>query len=248
MTRVGHLTRMFVTPSLRLNAASAWVGVVANSLIGILLTPFILGHIGKTGYGIWALVASFTGYYGLLNMGLNSAVTRYIARYAGQREHQRINETLNTAISFLGCTGTLVFLASFLLAAPLARVFEVSARDAADFALVVRVLGLATGINFVASVFTATLAAFELFVVSNAIGVIVSVVRALLVICLLTQHFGLPGVAWATLGASFTFLDMLLSRRQAALSRHPDYTVCRDMEHVEAITCLRTRHNRHLGR
>ena len=62
-------------PSLKVNALSNWVSLGVNVIIGFVLTPFIIRSLGKTGYGIWTLVCSFVGYYGLLNLGVGSAIT-----------------------------------------------------------------------------------------------------------------------------------------------------------------------------
>ena len=48
---------------------------------GIVMTPFILHHLGKSGYGIWALTGSLFAYSQLLSLGLNSAVNLWIPKY-----------------------------------------------------------------------------------------------------------------------------------------------------------------------
>ncbi|MDH3360559.1 MAG: hypothetical protein OEL55_06775, partial [Desulfobulbaceae bacterium] len=63
-------------PSLKINAASNWIAMVIQILIGFFLTPFVISHLGQSGYGIWVLIGSFIGYYGLLNLGVGAAVTR----------------------------------------------------------------------------------------------------------------------------------------------------------------------------
>jgi len=35
-------------------------------VVGFLMSPFVVHHLGNTGYGIWTLILSFCGYFGML--------------------------------------------------------------------------------------------------------------------------------------------------------------------------------------
>ena len=85
-------------PSLKINSISNYASLFVQIAVGFFLTPFIISHLGQTGYGIWVLVGSFVGYYGLLNLGVSSAIVRYIARYSAQKNTSSLNETANTAL------------------------------------------------------------------------------------------------------------------------------------------------------
>ncbi|MBN2137569.1 MAG: polysaccharide biosynthesis C-terminal domain-containing protein [Sedimentisphaerales bacterium] len=168
---------------------------MVNIIVGLLLTPFIIKHLGKPGYGIWTLVGSFVGYYGLLNLGVRPAIMRYIARYAGQGDERSLNETASVAMVMFCCTGVLVVAASFFLAGPLAQFFEVEPKHFDDFRYVVWIIGLTTGLGFPAHVFGAILHAHERFVVTNCVVVFTTLVRVGLTVYLLLSGEGLLGVA-----------------------------------------------------
>jgi len=201
-------------PSLKINALSNWAALGVNIVIGFLLTPFIIRHLGKTGYGIWTLVGSFIGYYGLLNLGVGSAITRYVARYAGQGDEKALNETASTAMAMFSCTGLLAIAASFLLASPLAKFFQVAPEHLNGFRYTVWIIGLATGLSFPGNVFGSIVRAHERFVAANFASVAITLVRAGLVTCLLLSGADLVGVAFATLGSQLLGLavNFLLCR------------------------------------
>jgi hypothetical protein len=201
--------------SLRLNALSNWATLGVSTVVAFLLTPFIIRHLGKTGYGIWALVGSLTGYYGLFNLGVDSALTRYIARYAAQGDEESLNETASTAIIMFCCTGIVVVIVSFLMAEPLARFFQVGPEQLADFRHVVRIIGFVTGLSFPASVFAAIIRAHERFVAVNCATVVITLLQSALVVLFLAVGWGLSGVALASLGGGLTALvvNYFLSRR-----------------------------------
>ena len=72
---------------------SNWTTLIINLAVGFFLTPYIITHLGKTGFGIWTLVGSIIGYYGVLDLGVSSAITRYVARYAGLKDYNALNHT-----------------------------------------------------------------------------------------------------------------------------------------------------------
>jgi O-antigen/teichoic acid export membrane protein len=186
-------------PSLIVNAVSNWAALGVNIAVGFFLTPFIIHYLGKTGYGIWTLIGSLLGYYGLLNLGVDSAITRYVARYAAQDNEKALNETVSTAMVMFCCTGALTIGASFLLAAPLARFFRVAPEHFYDFKHAFWVLGLAIGLSFAGNIFTAVIRAHERYVAANCAQIAQTLVRAGFVASLLPLGKGLRGVAYAML-------------------------------------------------
>ena len=187
--------------SLKINAISNWATLGVNIVAGFLLTPFIISQLGKTGYGIWTLIGSFIGYYGLLNLGVGSAIMRYVAHHAGQGDEKALNETVSTAIAMFCCTGALTIAISFFIAGPLASFFNVKPEHFNDFRYVVWMIGLATGLGFPGSVFGIIVRSHEKFILANCASIATTLVRVCLVVYLLLSGMGLLGVAFATLGS-----------------------------------------------
>src|SRR5208282_2465598 len=63
------------------NISSSWFGLATNLVVGFFLSPFILHHLGDDAFGLWVLVFSLTGYYGLFDFGIRSSIVRYVAQY-----------------------------------------------------------------------------------------------------------------------------------------------------------------------
>ena len=94
--------------SLKRAAMLNWMGFAVNFGLAMFMTPLILNTLGKEGFGIWALIQSLTGYYGLVNMGLGSAVNRFVNRDVAKGDLESLQMTLDAATVFLMVTGVLV--------------------------------------------------------------------------------------------------------------------------------------------
>ncbi|MFC1738956.1 oligosaccharide flippase family protein [Planctomycetota bacterium] len=182
-------------PSLLTNALSNWTALAITVVVGLFLTPYIIGYLGKTGYGIWVLISSIIGYYGILDLGVTSAITRYVARYAGQKDYKSLNGTINTSLVMFCVIGFIVVVASFALAGPMSSFFNVSTDQIVKFRQTVWLLGLAVGVGFLGNLFGAVIKAHERFVAANLVIIFITLIRTSLIVLLLSRGFGLVGVA-----------------------------------------------------
>jgi O-antigen/teichoic acid export membrane protein len=66
--------------------ASNLAGQVLVLAAWFALTPFIVHELGASEYGLWVLVASFVAYGDLLDLGVGTAVTKYVAEHRTRGE------------------------------------------------------------------------------------------------------------------------------------------------------------------
>src|SRR6266853_2852940 len=81
------------------------------------MMPFIVHSLGDRMYGIWALVATLVGYYGLLDLGLSSAVSRYLAAALGAGNQEQCNRVFNTSLRIFAALGVVVLVVGCISAA-----------------------------------------------------------------------------------------------------------------------------------
>src|SRR3989441_4164705 len=85
------------------NVGSSWSSLGANILVGVFLSPYIVHRLGDEAYGVWVLIFSLTGYYGIFDLGIRSSIIRYVAKYAALEHRDQLNRLVNTAmIAYLG--------------------------------------------------------------------------------------------------------------------------------------------------
>jgi len=201
-------------PSLLINSVSNWTALAVTIIVGFFLTPYIISYLGKTGYGIWTLIASIIGYYGILDLGITSAITRYVARYAAQKNYKALTETICTSLAAFCVVGIVIIGVSFAVAGPLSRFFNVSTDYIEKFRQIVWLLGLAAALGFPGNLFGAVVRAHERFVTANSVTIIITIIRAILIVIFLSSGFGLVGIAFSHL---ITAVIMIVS----------NYTICK---------------------
>src|SRR5712692_6089543 len=78
------------------NVGSSWFSLGINILVGIFLSPFILHRLGDAAFGIWVLIFSLTGYYGIFDFGIRSSIVRYVSKYTATHDIDEVSRLICT--------------------------------------------------------------------------------------------------------------------------------------------------------
>jgi O-antigen/teichoic acid export membrane protein len=179
------------------NVASNWLGFVIQAIVLFFLTPFVLRELGDVRYGVWVLIATTTGYYGLIGFGLTGGVTQYITRHLATKDYGMMNETASTAAAILSCIGALVLLTSIVLASLAPVIFNIPDEYREDVFWCVIIIGGTIAVQFSLFLYSAVLVATERYDLSNFTGVAGTLLDALFVFVALKGGHGLVGICIA---------------------------------------------------
>jgi O-antigen/teichoic acid export membrane protein len=193
------------------NVASNWSGFAVSAVVTLLLTPFVLRHLGMGRYGIWVLTTSIVGYYGLLDLGFRAGVTQYLTRYIAVRDYARASECLSSALVAFAAFGALVATLSIAAAffAPKWLHMPVALHHEAFWCILI--VGLSSAFQYIFFPFAAIFPATQRFDLANLIGVTTRLLTAGGIFLALQSDYGLIGVSATTCGANL--LDYLLRWR-----------------------------------
>ncbi|MCL1982820.1 MAG: oligosaccharide flippase family protein [Clostridiales bacterium] len=168
--------------------------------IAFLLTPLIARNLGLHYYGLWSIVGDTLSYYALLDLGLSSAVTRYVA-------HSRGRGDLNEA-SIFASSSLLVFIIISITVCIVALLttlfmlyFGFLDNDGNVFALTLLIMALGLAFAFPVRTHIGTLNAWLRFDLTALSGIIRALILALLTYVVIFNNMGLIGLALATLAA-----------------------------------------------
>src|SRR5437667_7207048 len=96
------------------NVGSSWFALGINVLVGISLSPYILHRLGDEAFGLWVLIFSLTGYYGLFDLGIRSSIVRYVAKYSATKDDDHLNRLVNTAMFSYSVIGLVCLAVTFV--------------------------------------------------------------------------------------------------------------------------------------
>ncbi|HUT57292.1 MAG TPA: oligosaccharide flippase family protein [Phycisphaerae bacterium] len=179
------------------NVASNWIGYLVGVVVALFISPFVVHTLGDSSYGIWTLVVSVTGYYGLFDLGIRSAVGQYVTRYWAQRDMDGVNRTMNTAFVALATVALPVAGTTVVLAVLLPRLFDIDPGYAPQAQGALLIIGLRVAAGLPLAIYGAVTTARQRFDISNAIGIVNSLVSAGLIVLLLPRY-GILGLAVTT--------------------------------------------------
>lgn len=59
----------------------SYVLIIVNAIYGLLVTPYILKYVGDSAYGVYKSVSSISASLAVMDLGLGTTMTRYMAKY-----------------------------------------------------------------------------------------------------------------------------------------------------------------------
>lgn len=169
-----------------LGAALRTGNLAANAVVSLLMMPFVVRMLGDRMYGIWVLVGAFVGYYGLVDLGLSSAVTRHLSAAVGAKDYDACNRVYNTSLRLFTGLG-LVVLALACGFALASSKFARTPADAAVFWKLILILGLSLALDFPSKVYNGFLYAYLHIHLLASLDLLSLVLRTALIIAVLLR-------------------------------------------------------------
>jgi O-antigen/teichoic acid export membrane protein len=180
------------------NVGSSWFALAVNIVVGIFLSPFILHHLGDEAFGLWVLIFSITGYYGLFDLGIRSSIIRYVATFSATKDQEELNRLISTALVTYTGIGAVVILVTLSGSLYVDSIFRISQ----DFLQTARwlflIVGSAVALGFPLGVFGGVLEGLQRFYLLNSTSIGATMLRAASIVIAVRHGHGLLAVAAIT--------------------------------------------------
>lgn len=177
-------------------AGRAWDAVTA-----LILTPYIVARLGLADYGIWGLVGAFTGYVGLLDLGLGSGYAKFIAEYAARGEVRRISAMISTALFAYAGLGVVLAAAGFPLLeraiTAFASFMAIGSAQSADLVFLAQIAFALFLVGNCVAPLTSLQAGLQRMDLTNGVGFLMSLIKVAGVVYFLENGHGLRGLMYA---------------------------------------------------
>ncbi len=174
----------------------------ANAVVGLAMMPFIIHSLGDRMYGLWMIVGSFLGFYGMFDFGLASAVQRYISRAVGNKDHEEINKVMNTSLFLFTAIGVVTLLITAIIVI-FVTFFSKNISEINIFRQVIIILGLSIATGFPMRVFSAILLSNLRYDIYTFVEMAKLLVRTVLAVIFLKAGYGILALALITFGVEF---------------------------------------------
>jgi len=178
------------------NVGSSWFALGVSILVSIFLSPYILHQLGDDAFGLWVLIFSITGYYGLFDLGIRSSIIRYVAKCSAADENDELNRLINTALFTYSIIGTVVILITIIVSFYATLIFRIPVNSIHLVRWLLLMVGSAVALGFPLSVFGGILEGLQRFYVLNFTSISSTLVRTLLIVAALRHGRGLLTVTF----------------------------------------------------
>ncbi len=181
------------------NVGSTWFSLGFDVAVGIFLSPIILHQLGDTAFGLWVLIFSITGYYGLFDLGIRSSVVRYVSKFTATDDVEDLAKLINTSLFTYGCIAFLSLLITLVLSLYVGAIFtKIPADLHATASWLILIVGGSVALGFPLGVVGGYLDGLQRFYVNNWANIAGDIARLVGIILAVRHHAGLLVIALIT--------------------------------------------------
>ncbi len=196
---------------LKAGAALSYVVIVANIVIGILYTPFMLRMLGTQEYGIYSLSASIIAYLTILDLGFGNAIVRYTAKFIAQGKQREQWEMFGVFMRLYLLVGVVALAIGLALAFNVESLFgaTMSGGEISRLRIMLMLMAFNLAFTFPLSIYGSIITAYENFVFQRIVSLVRIVLNPLVMILLLTMGYKAIGLVIAT--TAFNLATLLIN-------------------------------------
>lgn len=179
------------------NVATSYLQLAANVAYSLVSVPLILHWLPNAEFGLWAVLVQLMGYITLVDLGMNSAIARFLVDHKDRRGDGEYGALVKTSLLVSAVQGLLV-LAIVTLGSPLlADLMKVQAEYRAVFISLMRIQGVIAAFNFCMNPLGIMLNAHQRMDVVARQGMITMVASLGLLLLFLTKGCGIYAFVYA---------------------------------------------------
>jgi O-antigen/teichoic acid export membrane protein len=180
------------------NVSTRILAIGADMVVGLLVLPFNVAHLGASAYGLWMLTASITTYFSVLDLGYGGALVKFVAQYRARRDPQALNEILSTTFHLFTGFGVISYAVAIVLAVYLDRLFHLSPADAQVGRVVLLLISLNVTAGMAFGVFGGVINGFQRYDLNSTVSIVTALATAVVNVLVLDMGYGLVALVAAT--------------------------------------------------
>jgi len=216
------------------NVTATWLGLLVHALTGFFLSPFILHKLGDEAFSLWILVFAFTGYFGLLDLGIRSSIVKYTAAFTATGDREQLSHYLSTSLAFYMAIGVVILCATTAGFFYLPLLFKIPDAMLRNARMLLLLSGTGIAVTFPLTVFVGALEGLQKFSWLQLSQIAITLLRAFLIVIALMSGGGLLAAGTITVALNIlsylVFTCMALYALPVRLSaQHVEWKAFREM-------------------
>src|ERR1700751_1211719 len=164
------------------NVSSNWLALGVNVAGGIFLSPFIVHRLGDAAFGIWVLIFSITGYYGIFDLGIRSAIIRYVSKFHATGELEELAKIVNTNLFMHAGTCIVSMIVTIVLSLYVDRLFKIPPEFHSAARWLLLMTGASVAVGFPLGVIGGILEGLQRYYIQSWMNIASNLLRALLIV------------------------------------------------------------------
>jgi O-antigen/teichoic acid export membrane protein len=180
------------------NVSTRYLAIMVETVVGLVMLPFNLAHLGAVEYGLWVLLGSITVHFSVLDLGYAGALVKFMAQYRAHRNARALNEIASTLFFVFAGIGVLAYAVAAGVAFNLDRVFQLTPAQAETGKWILMIIAVHVALNFPFSVFGGVISGFQRYDANNKVAIVSSIAVASVNAAVLLAGHGLVALVAAT--------------------------------------------------
>ncbi len=191
------------------NIFSGWSALLVRTVITLAVNPIYIHSLGDDRYGIWILGISIMNYTTLLDFGLRQAIVRFVSKFLNEEDYDRINAIIHSAFMLYSFAAIIAIMFAVTVSLTGLNLFNIPGNEEYTARLVLMIIGIDTGINFLFMAWGGTLGAFHRYDYLNGVIIVENILKALTLVYLLKHGYGL--IYFAAVFPAYSLLRNIVS-------------------------------------
>ncbi|MCF6294469.1 MAG: oligosaccharide flippase family protein [Flavobacteriaceae bacterium] len=184
--------------------------IILTNVIGLLLTPFILNHLGKAEYGIYITIGALVGTISLLDFGLNNTIVRFVAKYRAEKDSIGQENFLATTMALYSIISIMVVVFGVVFFGFIDTYFtKMTIEELAIAKVIFSIFIFNLAIGLPGAALTGICYGYEEFVFPKSLNIIRYILRSITVVAVLL--FGGRAIALVIIDSIFNILIILIT-------------------------------------
>jgi O-antigen/teichoic acid export membrane protein len=185
------------------NAAYNLLGWLVTLAANLIVLPYAVRKLGPEEYGVFLLITSVAGFLGLLELGLGSAIVKYVAEYTVKAQFDMAYRAISAATLLLVALGLVASGALYASAPTLSRLLVHDSHNLYAPALAsLRVATIGVFLTMAVSPLTSVPQALQRYDVYNGLVIGFSVLNAVATVVIIALGYRLMGLVVMTVAST----------------------------------------------